>query len=79
MNCYRNGLSGAIISSRQSCGAWHQRLPYGHRNDFTTLAEIIGAHGGAGRAARDAFIKAGADVQSDIIAFLKTLRIEDAP
>ncbi len=53
--------------------------PYGHRNDFTTLAGIIGAHGGAGRAARDAFIKAGADVQSDIIAFLKTLRIKDAP
>ena len=53
--------------------------PYGHRNDFTTLAQIIGAHGGDARAMRDAFINAGGDVQSDIIAFLKTLRIKDAP
>ena len=52
--------------------------PYGHRNDITTLDEIIRAHGGEGRASRDAYISASADVQSSIIAYLKTLTIEVA-
>lgn len=50
--------------------------PYGHRNDFTTLDEIIRAHGGAGRESRDAYIDAEPDVRSALIAFLKTLVIE---
>ncbi len=50
--------------------------PYGHRNDFTTLDGIIRAHGGDGRAARDAFIAASDEDRSDLIAFLKTLVIE---
>ena len=50
--------------------------PYGHRNDITTLHEVIAAHGGAARAARDAYLAQSADNQSDLIAFLKTLVIE---
>lgn len=50
--------------------------PYGHRNDFTTLDEIIRAHGGAGRDAREAYIDAEPKVRSALIAFLKTLVIE---
>lgn len=50
--------------------------PYGHRNDFTTLTEIILAHGGNARASRDAFNDADKHQKSSIIAFLKTLVIE---
>lgn len=49
--------------------------PYGHRNDFTTLDEIILAHGGAGRSARDAYESGAAHEKSALIAFLKTLVI----
>lgn len=49
--------------------------PYGHRNDFSTLDEIILAHGGAGRAARDAYAASSAAEKSALIAFLKTLVI----
>ncbi|MDP3523624.1 MAG: di-heme oxidoredictase family protein [Hoeflea sp.] len=49
--------------------------PYGHRNDFTTLDEIILAHGGAGRQARDAYAAAEDADKSSLIAFLKTLVI----
>ena len=51
--------------------------PYGHRNDITTLDEIIRAHGGDSRGARDLYVGASADQQSSIIAFLKTLVIKD--
>lgn len=50
--------------------------PFGHRNDFTTLNEIILAHGGAGREARDTFKDASDDERSALIAYLKTLVIE---
>lgn len=50
--------------------------PYGHRNDMTTLDEAIRAHGGSGRAARDAYVAAGDDERSQLIAFLKSLVIE---
>ena len=49
--------------------------PYGHRGDLTTLDEIIRAHGGNGRAARDAYVAADEDTRQSIIAFLKTLVI----
>ncbi len=51
--------------------------PYGHRGDFTTLDEVIRAHGGDGRAARDAFVGATEAEQQALIAFLKTLVIEE--
>ena len=50
--------------------------PYGHRNDFTTLDSIILAHGGAGRAARDAYEAAPPPDRSALIAYLRTLVIE---
>lgn len=50
--------------------------PYGHRNDLTTLDEVIRAHGGDAREARDAYVSAEAVDRSAIIAFLRTLVIE---
>ena len=53
--------------------------PYGHRNDITTLDEIIRAHGGDSRSSRDAYVGATPKQQSSIIAFLKSLVIKDQP
>lgn len=50
--------------------------PYGHRNDITTLNEVILAHAGDARAARDAYAAASEQDRSNLIAFLKTLVIE---
>lgn len=50
--------------------------PYGHRNDITTLNEVILAHAGDARAARDAYAAASERDRSNLIAFLKTLVIE---
>jgi CxxC motif-containing protein (DUF1111 family) len=50
--------------------------PYGHRGDLLTLDEVIRAHGGEARAARDAYIALTAADQSALIAYLKTLVIE---
>ncbi|MCW2309610.1 cytochrome c family protein [Rhodobium gokarnense] len=49
--------------------------PYGHRGDLTTLDETIRAHGGAGRAARDAYVALSDEERGSLIAFLKTLGI----
>lgn len=49
--------------------------PYGHRNDITTLDEVIRAHGGEAANARNAFIAAAESDRSSLIAFLKTLVI----
>jgi len=50
--------------------------PYGHRNDMGTLDEVIRAHGGASRSARDSYIDLNDDEKSNLIAFLKTLEIK---
>lgn len=50
--------------------------PYGHRNDITTLNEVILAHAGDARASRDAYADASDEDRSNLIAFLKTLVIE---
>jgi hypothetical protein len=49
--------------------------PYGHRNDITTLDEVIRAHGGEASDARKAYIAAAEADRSSLIAFLKTLVI----
>lgn len=49
--------------------------PYGHRNDITTLDEVIRAHGGDARKSRDAYVNSDAETKRDIIAFLRSLRI----
>ena len=50
--------------------------PFGHRNDMTTLDEVIRAHGGAGAAAKELYVGGTEDERSALIAFLKTLVIE---
>lgn len=50
--------------------------PYGHRGDFTTLDEVIRAHGGEGRASRDAYLALPQSDRSALIAYLRTLVIE---
>ena len=49
--------------------------PYGHRNDITTLDEVIRAHGGEARDARQKYIDASDADRSALIAFLKILVI----
>lgn len=51
--------------------------PYGHRNDLPTLDEVIRAHGGEGRAARDRYVAASDEDRTALVAFLKTLVIEE--
>lgn len=51
--------------------------PYGHRGDLTTLDEVIRAHGGEGRKSRDSYIALTGKDKSALIAFLKTLVIEE--
>lgn len=51
--------------------------PYGHRGDFTTLDEIIRAHGGGGRESRDNYLALTGRDKSALIAYLKTLVIEE--
>lgn len=50
--------------------------PYGHRGDFRGLDEIIVAHGGEGRVARDAYLAAGETARAEVIAYLRTLEIK---
>lgn len=50
--------------------------PYGHRGDISTLDEIIRAHGGEGRQARDEYIAAADAERAALIAFLQTLVID---
>ena len=52
--------------------------PYGHRGDITTLSEVIEAHGGEARSARDEYVKLNENARSDINAFLKRMIIEPA-
>jgi mono/diheme cytochrome c family protein len=51
--------------------------PYGHRGDLTTLDEVIRAHGGNGRKARDAYAALGETDRNALIAYLKTLVIPE--
>lgn len=50
--------------------------PYGHRNDMYDLNEVITAHGGDGRASRDQYLALDAELQGQLIAFLRTLEIK---
>jgi len=51
--------------------------PYGHRGDITTLDEVIKAHGGESRNSRDNYVALSNGERDSIIAFLKTLVIEE--
>ena len=50
--------------------------PYGHRGDFRMLDEIIAAHGGEGRFARDAYLALEKPERDSVIAYLRSLVIE---
>ena len=50
--------------------------PYGHRGDFRMLDEIIAAHGGDARFARDAYLALDKAERDEVIAFLRSLVIE---
>jgi cytochrome c peroxidase len=50
--------------------------PYGHRGDFRSLDEIISAHGGEARFARDAYLTCDKAMRDDVIAFLRSLEIK---
>ena len=50
--------------------------PYGHRGDFRMLNEIIAAHGGDARFARDAYLGLPKEQRDSVIAFLRSLVIE---
>ncbi len=50
--------------------------PYGHRGDFRMLDEIIAAHGGEARFARDAYLALDKPKRDEVIAFLRSLVIE---
>ncbi|MEL6750653.1 MAG: di-heme oxidoredictase family protein [Pseudomonadota bacterium] len=52
--------------------------PYGHRNDMTTLDEVIRAHGGEGGDSAKAYADAPEAERKALIAFLKTLTIQTA-
>ena len=47
--------------------------PYGHRGDFRMLDEIIAAHGGEARFARDAYLALDKPERDTVIAFLRSL------
>ena len=50
--------------------------PYGHRGDFRMLDEVIAAHGGEARFARDAYLALDKPTRDCVIAFLRSLIIE---
>ena len=50
--------------------------PYGHRGDFRMLEEIIAAHGGEARFARDAYLTLDKPARDNMIAYLRSLVIE---
>jgi CxxC motif-containing protein (DUF1111 family) len=50
--------------------------PYGHNGAFRMLDEIIAAHGGDARFARDAYMALDPRKRDDVIAFLRSLVIE---
>jgi cytochrome c peroxidase len=50
--------------------------PYGHRGDFRMLNEIVAAHGGDARFARDAYLGLPKEQRDTVIAFLRSLVIE---
>jgi hypothetical protein len=50
--------------------------PYGHNGAFRMLDEIIAAHGGDARFARDAYLALDPAKRDDVVAFLRSLVIE---
>ena len=75
-NCRPSGSSSATCSSRPRLWGVGSTAPYGHNGAFRMLGEIIAAHGGEARFARDAYLALSPDEQDAVIAFLRTQVIE---
>jgi hypothetical protein len=80
-----NGLGNELQAQRfverdvfETARLWSagSTAPYGHRGDFRSLDEIIAAHGGDARFARDAYLALPKDDQQTVIAFIRSLVIE---
>jgi CxxC motif-containing protein (DUF1111 family) len=50
--------------------------PYGHNGAFRMLDEIIAAHGGDARSARDQYLALDPDKRDALVAYLRSLVIE---
>lgn len=70
----QNGVSRREFLTRRLWDAGSS-APYGHRGDLTTLTQAILAHGGEGRASRDAFAGLPKEARDEVVEFLKSLRI----
>ncbi len=70
----QRGVQPGIFMTAELWGM-SDTAPYGHRNDLVTINEIISAHGGEARNARDNYLNASQTDRSALIAFLKTLKI----
>ncbi|MFN3498346.1 MAG: di-heme oxidoredictase family protein [Pannonibacter indicus] len=49
--------------------------PYGHRNDITTLHEVIMAHGGKAEETQKAYAALSEEDRQAVIAFLRSLEV----
>jgi len=70
----QSGVSTRLFLTRKLWDVGNS-APYGHRGDLTTITEAILAHGGEGRASRDAFADLAKDSRDAIVEFLKSLQI----
>jgi hypothetical protein len=70
----QNGVSTREFLTRKLWDVGNS-APYGHRGDLTTITEAILAHGGEGRAARDAFAALPKEERGEVVEFLKSLQV----
>ncbi len=70
----QNGVSTREFITRKLWDVGNS-APYGHRGDMTTITEAILAHGGEGRASRDAFAALEPEERGEVVEFLKSLQI----
>jgi hypothetical protein len=70
----QNGVSTREFLTRKLWDVGNS-APYGHRGDLTTITQAILAHGGEGRAAREAFVSLRQEERDEVVEFLKSLQI----
>jgi len=70
----QNGVSTREFLTRKLWDVGNS-APYGHRGDLTTITEAILAHGGEGRASRDAFAALPKTDRDAVVEFLKSLQV----
>ena len=70
----QNGVSTREFLTRKLWDVGNS-APYGHRGDLTTITQAIVAHGGEGRASRDAFMALQKEERDELVEFLKSLQV----